>query len=97
MTSNYSADSVEKTYEFISNFKGGNAIFTQPATPIKCAGAPQKIAYLAEELFRKNGVRDKTSVQFHSGMGKIFAVDKYAAELTEVCKKRDIDVSSWEH
>lgn len=27
-------------------------IFTQPATPIKCAGAPQKILYLAEDHFR---------------------------------------------
>ncbi|TPX39512.1 hypothetical protein SeLEV6574_g07158 [Synchytrium endobioticum] len=36
--SNYSADYVEKTSQFVRAFKGGNAIFTQPATPIKCAG-----------------------------------------------------------
>ncbi len=33
-------------------FQEGNAIFTFPNTPIKCAGAPQKIMYLAEEYFR---------------------------------------------
>jgi hypothetical protein len=44
-------------------------------------GAPQKIAYLAEEYFRNRGIRDKTSVEFFSGMGKIFAIDKYANEL----------------
>ncbi|KAJ3279659.1 hypothetical protein HK104_001264 [Borealophlyctis nickersoniae] len=93
VTSNYSAQSVEKTNEFIRAFKGGNAIFTQPATPIKCAGAPQKIAYLAEELFRQTGVRSKANVQFHSGMGKIFAIDKYANELTNVCKDRNIKVN----
>ncbi|TPX57184.1 hypothetical protein SpCBS45565_g08266 [Spizellomyces sp. 'palustris'] len=93
VTSNYSAESVEKTNEFIRAFKGGNAIFTQPATPIKCAGAPQKIAYLAEEIFGQNGIRDKTNVQFHTGMGKIFAIDKYAAELTKVCQSRNIDVN----
>ena len=32
------------TWECIKNFKGGNAVFTQPTTPIKCGGAPQKIA-----------------------------------------------------
>jgi sulfide:quinone oxidoreductase len=26
--------------------KSGKAIFTEPALPIKCAGAPQKILYL---------------------------------------------------
>lgn len=92
VSSNYSADTVEKTNEFLRAFKGGNAIFTQPATPVKCAGAPQKIAYLAEEIFREKGIRDKTNVQFHTGMGKIFAIDKYAAELTNVCKQRNIDV-----
>lgn len=35
VTSNYSADSVQKTWQFIQEFKGGNAIFTFPATPPK--------------------------------------------------------------
>ena len=30
------------TWEVVKNFKGGTALFTQPATPIKCGGAPQK-------------------------------------------------------
>jgi sulfide:quinone oxidoreductase len=38
----------ENTWEVLQNFKGGNAVFTQPITPIKCEGAPQKITYLAE-------------------------------------------------
>ena len=41
--SNYSPQLVERTWSNIKNFKGGNAVFTFPNTPIKCAGAPQKI------------------------------------------------------
>ncbi|KAI8591945.1 sulfide:quinone oxidoreductase [Geranomyces variabilis] len=93
VASNYSVTSVEKTAEFLAAFKGGNAVFTQPATPIKCAGAPQKIAYLAEEIFRNNGIREKTNVAFHSGMGKIFAIDKYADELTKVAASRGVKVN----
>lgn len=51
--SNYSVETVTKTAKALENFKSGNAIFTQPINPIKCAGAPQKIAYLAEEYFTK--------------------------------------------
>lgn len=51
--SNYAADQVEKTWTNIKNFKGGNAVFTFPNTPIKCAGAPQKIVYLSDDYFRK--------------------------------------------
>jgi len=90
VVTNYSYDQVQNTEKFISEFKGGNAIFTQPSTPIKCAGAPQKIMYIAEERWREKGLRDKTTVKFYSGMGSIFGVKKYAESLTEVCKSRDI-------
>lgn len=94
VTTNYSADVVEKTAEFMKAFKGGNAIFTQPKTPIKCAGAPQKIMYLFEEHVRKSqGLREKTGVALYSGIGKIFGVDKYANALAEICQKRDIGVN----
>lgn len=50
---NYRREYVTKTYPAIQNFTGGQAIFTFPNTPIKCAGAPQKIMYIAEEYWRK--------------------------------------------
>ncbi|GFO48599.1 sulfide:quinone oxidoreductase, mitochondrial [Plakobranchus ocellatus] len=54
VVSNYHPRWVNKTFPAMQDFKGGNAIFTFPNTPIKCAGAPQKIMYLAEEFFRKD-------------------------------------------
>ncbi|KAG0265158.1 hypothetical protein BG011_005370 [Mortierella polycephala] len=93
VTSNYSAQSVQKTDEFIKAFKGGNALFTMPSTPIKCAGAPQKIMYLAEEQWRKAGIRSQTNINYFTGLGKIFAIDKYANELLKICKKRDLNIN----
>ncbi|MEZ4537661.1 MAG: FAD/NAD(P)-binding oxidoreductase [Cyanobacteriota/Melainabacteria group bacterium] len=58
--SNYSIDYVSYTWDCIREFKGGTAIFTHPNTPIKCGGAPQKIAYLAEDYFSMNGVRENS-------------------------------------
>ena len=51
--SNYWRNTVGKTFPAIQTFKGGNAIFTHPNTPIKCAGASQKVMYLAEDYWRK--------------------------------------------
>ncbi|KAG0202641.1 hypothetical protein BGX28_004901 [Mortierella sp. GBA30] len=93
VTSNYSAQSVQKTDEFIKTFKGGNALFTMPSTPIKCAGAPQKIMYLAEEQWRKAGVRSQANIKYFTGLGKIFAIDKYANQLLKICKDRDLDIN----
>lgn len=89
--SNYSYEHVDKTWEFIRRFQGGNAIFTQPLPPIKCAGAPQKIMYLADDHFRKVGVRNKTNVIFASAAPTIFAVKKYAEALNQVVARKGID------
>jgi sulfide:quinone oxidoreductase len=88
--SNYSKETVEQTWEFIKGFKGGTAIFTFPNTPIKCAGAPQKIMYLAEHFFCKQDIRDKTQIMFVSAVGKIFAVEKYANALSRIIEERNI-------
>ncbi|GAM14726.1 FAD-dependent pyridine nucleotide-disulphide oxidoreductase [Mesobacillus selenatarsenatis SF-1] len=88
--SNYSYDYVDSTWESIQNFKGGNAIFTHPNTPIKCGGAPQKIMYLADDAFRKADVRDKSQIIFASASDSIFAVKKYANTLEKVIARKGI-------
>jgi sulfide:quinone oxidoreductase len=90
--SNYSYEHVDKTWEFIRAFKGGNAIFTHPNTPIKCGGAPQKVMYLADDQFRKAGVRDNSNVIFATAGAGIFSVPKYAEALKKVIARKGIDV-----
>jgi sulfide:quinone oxidoreductase len=90
--SNYAFQYAPYTWETIRDFPGGNALFTYPATPIKCGGAPQKIMYMADDAFRNSGVRDKTQVMFCSAVGAIFPVSAYAKPLMEVVARRDIDL-----
>lgn len=88
--SNYSYHYVDSTWESIQKFKGGNAIFTHPNTPIKCGGAPQKIMYLADDAFRKAGVREQSQIVFASASDSIFAVKKYANTLEQVISRKGI-------
>lgn len=88
---NYSYEYVDKTWEFIRAFKGGTAIFTHPNTPIKCGGAPQKIMYLADDHFRRAGVRDRARVVFASANAGIFGVPKYAQALDRVVARKGIE------
>lgn len=89
--SNYAYETVDSTWESIRNFKGGTALFTFPAGLIKCAGAPQKIMYLAEHAFRRQGVRDKTRVIYGSATPAIFGVPKYRAALEKIVEARGIE------
>ncbi len=87
--SNYSFNTAPYTWECIQNTKGGKALFTNPHTPIKCGGAPQKIMYLAADYFRKNKI--KTQVEFWSGGTRVFGVEKYENTLKDVIARYGIN------
>lgn len=90
--SNYSFDTVDSTWQTIRNFKGGTALFTHPDSKIKCGGAPVKICFLAEDYFRKQGIRERCDVIFAVAMPRIFAVDRYAKTLEAATERRNMSV-----
>lgn len=87
--SNYSKDFAPYTWEAIQAFKGGNAVFTCAPMPIKCPGAPQKIAYLADDVFKQKRLNAK--VIYATATPGIFGIPTYAAPLREVVQRRGID------
>lgn len=89
--SNYAYEYVSYTWDCIKHFSGGNAIFTMPNTAIKCGGAPQKIMYLADDYFRRTGVRERARIIFASATASVFAVKKYAAALNRVITRKGIE------
>ena len=74
----------EVTWQKLQEFKGGNAVFTQPTTAIKCGGAPQKAMYLASDYFRKKKILDKTNVVFATPGTTIFGVPEVRVTLEKV-------------
>ena len=91
--SNYLPAHAEYTWEAIKSFKGGTAIFTQPPMPIKCAGAPQKIMYLAADNFRKRGVLRNSKVEFCLAGDVMFGVAYFVPALLDAVKDYGIAVS----
>lgn len=78
------------TWNVIKNFKGGNAVFTQPTTPIKCGGAPQKIAYLAADYFKKNGLLEKSNVVYATPGSVVFGIVPVKQTLEKVIDRYGI-------
>ncbi|KAK4056073.1 hypothetical protein OIO90_002804 [Microbotryomycetes sp. JL221] len=91
VSSIYSLQSVEKAWNDIKSFKGGKAIFTAPAGPVKCAGAPLKIMWMALSQWKKDGIRSSVDPSFATGNPVIFAVPKYAAALEKLRKERNVE------
>ena len=84
VSSNYRVDLAPRTWEFINNTRSGTAVFTMPSGPIKCAGAPQKIAYLACDHWRRQGVLDNIDVHLVIPTPRIFGVPAIADNLDKV-------------
>lgn len=92
----YGFDTCDKVMRTIERTNKGTAIFTQPAGPIKCAGAPQKIMWLALDHWKRAGLYDYSkqsamNVTFATGMPSMFAVPRYAAKLEELRVERGVE------
>lgn len=92
VSSNYLPDLAPKTWEFVQATKSGTAVFTMPSGPIKCAGAPQKIAYLACDYWREQGVLDAIDVHLVLATPAMFGVKAFSNELDKVVADYGINV-----
>jgi sulfide:quinone oxidoreductase len=93
VSSNYSFETAPYTFEMIKSLKKGKAIFTNPDTPVKCGGAPHKIMYLAADYYRKQGILNDIQIEYRSGAGKLFSVDKYEKTLLKVVERGNIKLN----
>lgn len=92
VSSNYRFELTTKTWQAIKALRSGTAVFSMPAGPIKCAGAPQKIAYLAADYWRQQGVLDQIRVVLVLPTPGMFGVKEFADELEKVVAHYGIEV-----
>ncbi len=74
VTSNYQPGLAPYTWQLVKSLKRGKAIFCQPMTPFKCAGAPQKALYLSCEYWQQQGVLSHIDVEFNIAGKAVFSV-----------------------
>lgn len=75
---------------------GGTALFGRPATDIKCAGAPLKMAFLTDDRLRRDGTRDKATLTYLAHDQSVFSVPVVADRVKELFAARDIGLR-YEH
>jgi sulfide:quinone oxidoreductase len=92
VSSNYRVDLAEQTSRNIADLRSGTALFTMPAGPIKCAGAPQKIAYLACDAWRKRGVLGNIDVHLVLPTPAMFGIKEFSDTLVDVAARYGIKV-----
>ncbi|MGY4708251.1 FAD-dependent oxidoreductase [Mycolicibacterium sp. CBM1] len=84
VSSNYRFDLAPRMWDFIRETRSGSAVFMMPSGPIKCGGAPQKIAYLASDYWRKQGVLNNIDVHLVLPTPRAFGIPAIADSLDTV-------------
>jgi len=87
VTSNYRYDLAPYTWDLVKNLKNGQAIFTQPPMPIKCAGAPQKAMYLSGDHWFRTGALQDINIEFCTSTPGLFGVADYVPALMQYVEK----------
>jgi sulfide:quinone oxidoreductase len=72
--------------------KGGNAVMTLPATPLKCAGAPLKMSFMLRDRLHRAGTLARSKVSFQSALGNVFGVKAVNDNVLQRWKTLGIDV-----
>jgi sulfide:quinone oxidoreductase len=72
--------------------KGGNAVMTLPATPLKCAGAPLKMSFMLRDRLLKAGTLGASKISFQSALGNVFGVKVVNDNVLARWKALGIDV-----
>ncbi|WP_323022905.1 FAD/NAD(P)-binding oxidoreductase [Pararhodobacter sp.] len=71
--------------------RGGVGLFGRPATEMKCAGAPLKITFLAEDIARRKGNRDRVQLAYHAQNQTLFGVPIVHHRLRQLFDERGIE------
>ncbi|KAF5015970.1 hypothetical protein F66182_12504, partial [Fusarium sp. NRRL 66182] len=98
VSSIYGYDTCDKVFPNVKKLQDGDALFTQPLGVIKCAGAPQKVMWLALDHWKRAGlyIAENTAtspikISFATSLPGMFGVPKYSAKLEELRKERGVE------
>lgn len=81
------------TRDCLRRFQGGTALFTEPATAIKCGGAPQKIMHIADQQFkRRSGVGVNSRLIFCTAKSSLFPVPAFSTAMEAIAAAHGSEV-----
>lgn len=93
VTSNYRIDLAPYTWKLVQELESGEAIFTQPPMPIKCAGAPQKALYLSCAEWVEKGRLGKIKASFYTSTPALFGVKEYVEPLMQYIRRYQVNLN----
>lgn len=88
----YTYDGSVKLAAFLKHWEGGKLVINIADMPIKCPVAPLEFAFLADDYFRKKGIRDKVEIFYVTPLSGAFTKPTAASILGHMLEEKQINV-----
>lgn len=90
----YTLEGAMALADYLKNWKGGKMVLNIAEMPIKCPVAPLEFLFLADDYFKKKGMRDKIEIVFATPLDAAFTKPIAAKELGGFLEEKNIKLET---
>jgi len=87
-----SPEESRKIWDAIQQFDGGHVVIAIGGVPHKCPPSPNEAAFLADDYFRRRGIRDKVKLTFVTPYPRAYPAEPMSRVVEPRFRKRAIEV-----
>ena len=91
----YTAEGAAKLRASLDAFDGGRIVIGIAGMPYKCPPAPLEVAFLIESEMRDRKIRDRTTIDFCSPIGRAFTIESVSDMATPILETKSIELHTF--
>jgi sulfide:quinone oxidoreductase len=91
----YSAEAAARLRSALDAFTGGRVVIGIAGMPYKCPPAPLEVAFLIEHELRERGLRDRSTIDFCSPIGRAFTIESVSDMATPILEAKGIELHTF--
>jgi sulfide:quinone oxidoreductase len=91
----YTAEAAARLRVALDQFNGGRIVLGIAGMPYKCPPAPLEVAFLIEAEMRQRGLRDRTTIDYCSPIGRAFTIESVSEMVTPILAEKAIELHTF--
>jgi sulfide:quinone oxidoreductase len=91
----YTAEAAARLRVALDEFNGGRIVLGIAGMPYKCPPAPLEVAFLIEAEMRQRGLRDRTTIDYCSPIGRAFTIESVSDMVTPILAEKAIELHTF--
>ena len=91
----YTAEAAGRLRKALDAFGGGRIVIGIAGMPYKCPPAPLEVAFLIEAELRERGIRDKSTIDYCSPIGRAFTIETVSEMATPILETKGIELHTF--